>query len=120
MSLTLYISSNCKSPIICDFEFFLRVRSQTQVFVVFQVFAVKGCREPGREPTQPGTQPGKSTRTPTTGHASTFIFHFSFSFFIFTFSLTGHKIQHIEFRPVIKHVVIKEKKALFFCKKVKF
>ena len=40
MSLTLYISSNCKSPIICDFEFFLRVRSQTQVFVVF---AVKGC-----------------------------------------------------------------------------
>ena len=41
MSLTLYISSNCKSPTICDFEFFLRVRSQSQVFVVF---AVKGCR----------------------------------------------------------------------------
>ena len=41
MSLTLYISSNCKSPTICDFEFFLsRVRSQSQVFVVF---AVKGC-----------------------------------------------------------------------------
>ena len=40
MSLTLYISSNCKSPIIYDFEFFLRVRSQSQVFVVF---AVKGC-----------------------------------------------------------------------------
>ena len=35
MSLTLYISSNCKSPTICDFEFFLRVRSQSQVFVVF-------------------------------------------------------------------------------------
>ena len=40
MYLTLYISSNCKSPIIYDFEFFLRVRSQSQVFVVF---AVKGC-----------------------------------------------------------------------------
>ena len=45
MSLTMYISSNCKSPIIYDFEFFLRVRprvrvrSQSQVFVVF---AVKG------------------------------------------------------------------------------
>ena len=34
MYLTLYISSNCKSPTICDFEFFLRVRSQSQVFVV--------------------------------------------------------------------------------------
>ena len=41
MYLTLYISSNCKSPIIYDFEFFLRVRSQSQVFVVF---AVKGCQ----------------------------------------------------------------------------
>ena len=47
MSLTLYISSNCKSPIICDFEFFLRVRSQTQVFVVF---AVKDCPGPRRDP----------------------------------------------------------------------
>ena len=56
MYLTLYISSNCKSPIIYDFEFFLRVRtrrtprrspgSQTQVFVVF---AVKDCRDPGRD-----------------------------------------------------------------------
>jgi len=43
MYLTLYISSNCKSPIIYDFEFFLRVRSQSQVFVVF---AVKGCPQP--------------------------------------------------------------------------
>ena len=36
MSLTLYISSNCKSPIIYDFEFFLRVRSQSQIWWYFR------------------------------------------------------------------------------------
>ena len=36
MSLTLYISSNCKSPTIYDFEFFLRVRSQSQIWWYFR------------------------------------------------------------------------------------
>ena len=51
MSLTLYISSNCKSPTIYDFEFFLRVRSQSQIWWYFRRvpgYAVKGCRDPAR------------------------------------------------------------------------
>ena len=41
MSLTLYISSNCKSPTIYDFEFFLRVRSQSPAAALEQKNCMK-------------------------------------------------------------------------------
>ena len=56
MSLTLYISSNCKSPIIYDFEFFLRVRSQSQIWWYFR--RVRCQRLPAGEGKIPGIETG--------------------------------------------------------------
>ena len=46
MYLTLYISSKCKSPIIYDFEFFLRVRSQSQIWWYFRRVRCQRLRGP--------------------------------------------------------------------------